>query len=60
MVKFSEEQVLSRIWDAFQDRKIVILAPLVQSRKGNYKELFEQIFRRGYLKARVDALRRYL
>ena len=54
MVKFSKEQMLSRIWDAFQDRKIVILAPLVQSRKGNYKELFEQIFRRGYLKARVD------
>jgi excinuclease ABC subunit A len=54
MVRFSQEQMISQIWDEFKERKIVILAPVVHSRKGNYKELFEQIFRRGFMKVRAD------
>ena len=54
MTSFTEEQIISKIYNDFNDKKILILAPVVQSRKGNYRDLFEQIFRRGYLKARVD------
>ena len=54
MTSFTEEQIISQIINDFNDKKILILAPVVQSRKGNYRELFEQIFRRGYMKARVD------
>jgi len=54
MVKFTEEQVLESISERFADQKIMILAPLVRSRKGHYRELFDQVRRQGYTKVRVD------
>jgi excinuclease ABC subunit A len=54
MVKYTEEQVLELILNEYGGRKIYLLAPLVQNRKGHYKELFEQIRKKGYLNVRVD------
>lgn len=54
MVKFSEEEIVSNIFDRFENRKISLLAPLVRGRKGHYRELFEDIRKKGYLKVRVD------
>ncbi len=54
MVKYTEEQILNLILDAYAGRRIYILAPLVRSRKGHYKELFEQVRKKGYLHVRVD------
>jgi excinuclease ABC subunit A len=54
MVKYSEEQVLQLILEKYQGKKTYILAPLVRNRKGHYKELFEQIRKKGYLYVRVD------
>ncbi len=54
MVKYTTEKILQLIHDNFQGKKVLILAPLVNNRKGHYKELFEQIRRKGYLHARVD------
>lgn len=54
MVKYTEEQVLNLIREKFASRKIYVLAPQVKGRKGHYRELFEQIRRKGYLWARVD------
>ena len=54
MVKYTEEQVLHLIYNDYAGKRIMILAPAVRSRKGHYKELFEQIRRKGYLYARVD------
>lgn len=50
MVKFTEEQVLESISERFADQKIMILAPLVRSRKGHYRELFDQVRKQGYTK----------
>ena len=54
MVKWSEEEILQNIIDRFRDQKITLLAPLVRGRKGHYRELFEDIRKRGFLKVRVD------
>jgi len=54
MVKYSEEQLLALILEKYIGRKIYILAPVVRNRKGHYKELFEQIRKRGFLNVRVD------
>ncbi|MDR0348597.1 MAG: excinuclease ABC subunit UvrA [Tannerella sp.] len=54
MIKYTEEQMLELILNEYKDRKIYILAPLVQNRKGHYKELFEQIRKKGYMNVRVD------
>ncbi|MDH6304421.1 excinuclease ABC subunit A [Parabacteroides sp. PF5-5] len=54
MVKYTEEQVLNLIIDKYQGKKTYILAPLVRNRKGHYKELFEQVRKKGYLSVRVD------
>ncbi len=54
MVKYTEEQILDLILEEYQGKKIYILAPIVRSRKGHYKELFEQIRKKGYLYVRVD------
>ncbi len=54
MVKFSEEEIVSNIFEKFEDKKITLLAPLVRGRKGHYRELFEDIRKKGYLKVRVD------
>ena len=54
MVKYTEEKVFDMIQHDYAGRKIYILAPLVRSRKGHYRELFEQMRRKGYLTMRVD------
>lgn len=54
MVKYTEEQILQLISERYMGRKTYILAPLVRNRKGHYKELFEQLRRKGYLSVRVD------
>ena len=54
MVKYTEEQILDLILKDYQGKRIYILAPLVRSRKGHYKELFEQVRKKGYLYVRVD------
>jgi len=54
MVKYTRDQILEIIMDEFGGRKISVMAPMVRGRKGHYRELFEQIRRRGYIYARVD------
>src|SRR5678816_4482502 len=54
MVKFSEEEIVSNIFLKFKNQKISLLAPLVRGRKGHYRELFEDIRKRGYVKVRID------
>lgn len=54
MVKYSEQQVIEMILRDYIDKRIFILAPLVRNRKGHYRELFEQMQRKGYLQVRVD------
>ncbi len=54
MVKYTEEQVLRLILDEYRGKKTYLLAPLVRARKGHYKELFEQIRKKGYINVRVD------
>lgn len=54
MVKYTEEQILSLVMSEYSGKRIYMLAPLVKSRKGHYKELFEQMMRKGYLNVRVD------
>ncbi|MDD2328150.1 MAG: excinuclease ABC subunit UvrA [bacterium] len=54
MVKYTDEQILELILEKYIGKKIYILAPVVRNRKGHYKELFEQIRKKGYLHVRVD------
>lgn len=54
MVKYTDEQILELILEKYIGKKIFILAPVVRNRKGHYKELFEQIRKKGYLHVRVD------
>src|SRR5579862_1925619 len=54
MTKFSEEEIVDNVYKKFRNKKISILAPLVRGRKGHYRELFEDIRKKGYLKVRVD------
>ena len=54
MVKYTEEKVIDMIQHDYAGKKIFILAPLVRSRKGHYRELFEAMRRKGYLNIRVD------
>ena len=54
MVKYTEERVVDMIQHNYAGRRILILAPLVRSRKGHYRELFEAMRRKGYLNIRVD------
>ena len=54
MVKYSEDKIVDLICERFTGRKIYILAPLVKNRKGHYKELFETLRKKGYLRVRVD------
>jgi excinuclease ABC subunit A len=54
MVKYTEEEIIRLILTHFEGKKIYLLAPLVRGRKGHYKELFEQIRRKGYLHVRID------
>jgi excinuclease ABC subunit A len=54
MVKWSEEEIVENIFRKYEGRKITLLAPLVRGRKGHYRELFEDVRKKGYLKVRVD------
>lgn len=54
MVKYTEDQIIDLILKEYEDRKILILAPMVVGRKGHYRELFEALRKQGYLKVRVD------
>ena len=54
MVKYTEEQILELILNDYCGKRIYMLAPLVRGRKGHYKELFEQMMRKGYLNVRID------
>lgn len=54
MVKYTEEQILDLILNDYKGRRIYILAPVVKSRKGHYRELFETIRKKGFLNVRVD------
>ena len=54
MVRYTDQHILELINEAYTGHRIYLLAPLVNGRKGHYKELFEQIRKRGYLYARVD------
>jgi excinuclease ABC subunit A len=54
MVKFSEEEIVENIYAKFKNKKITLLAPLIRGRKGHYRELFEDIRKKGFLKVRVD------
>ncbi len=54
MVKYTEEQIVELIRKDYPGKKIYLLAPVVRTRKGHYKELFEQLRRKGYLNVRVD------
>lgn len=56
MVKYTEEQILELILERYIGKKIYLLAPVVRNRKGHYKELFEQINKKGYLTVRVDGV----
>jgi excinuclease ABC subunit A len=54
MVRYSDDQILNLILESFKGKKILLLAPVVKGRKGHYRELFEQIKRLGFLRARID------
>ncbi len=54
MVKYTDEQIIQLIFDNFKNKKTYILSPIVRGRKGHYKELFEQILKKGFLNARID------
>ena len=54
MVRYTEEQILSLLLSEYLGKRVILLAPLVKNRKGHYRELFENIRRKGYLYARVD------
>jgi len=54
MVKWSEEEIVANIFERFNGRRISLLAPLVRGRKGHYRELFEDMRKKGYLRVRVD------
>jgi excinuclease ABC subunit A len=54
MVKYTDEQIISIILEKYSGKKISILAPVVKGRKGHYRELFEQIIKQGFIRARID------
>ena len=54
MVKWSEDEIVENILSKFPNKKISLLAPLVRGRKGHYRELFEEVRKKGFLKVRID------
>jgi excinuclease ABC subunit A len=54
MIRLSDDQIINLIIESFNNRKIVVLAPVVKGRKGHYRELFENIRHQGFLKVRID------
>jgi len=60
MVRYTDDQIVNLIVEKYEGRKVILLAPLVRGRKGHYKELFEQLVKRGYSQVRVDGKIEYL
>ncbi len=54
MVKYTDDQVLHLIKEKFSGKRVIVLAPVVKGRKGHYRELFEQILKKGFLNVRID------
>lgn len=54
MVSYTQSQILDLIFKDFTDKKVAILSPIIKSRKGHYRELFDNLSRQGFLKVRVD------
>ena len=54
MVKWSEDEIVNNIFKRFNNKKISLLAPLVRGRKGHYRELFEEMRKKGFVKVRID------
>ena len=54
MVSYTDEQIIDLILSEYEGKKVVILAPIIKSRKGHYRELFENLSRQGFMKVRVD------
>ena len=54
MVRYTDEQIVDLIMTGYKGRKCYLLAPLVRGRKGHYKELFDQMRKRGYTEVRID------
>ena len=54
MVRYTDEQIVDLIMEGYKGKKCYLLAPLVRGRKGHYRELFDQLRRRGYTEVRVD------
>src|SRR4030095_11078713 len=54
MVKWSEEEIVENIFERFEEKKITLLAPITRGRKGHYRELFEEMRKKGFVKVRVD------
>ncbi|MBO4802302.1 MAG: excinuclease ABC subunit UvrA [Bacteroidaceae bacterium] len=54
MVRYSEEQIINLLLSDYADRRVLLLAPVVRNRKGHYRELFESIRRKGFIRVRVD------
>ncbi len=54
MIKWSEEEIVQNIYERFSKKKISVLSPLIRGRKGHYRELFEEMRKKGFLKVRVD------
>ncbi len=56
MLKYTEEKIVALINEKFLDKKLYVLSPLVHNRKGHYRELFESLFKKGFLHVRVDGV----
>lgn len=54
MIKYSEDQIIELIYDKYKEEKVLLLAPMVRSRKGHYRELFSSLAKKGFLQVRVD------
>lgn len=54
MVRFTEDQIIDHLLSEYQGKAIIVLAPLIRGRKGHYRELFQDLTKRGYLKVKVD------
>ena len=54
MVSYTDEQIIDLILSEYEGKRVVILAPIIKSRKGHYRELFENLSRQGFMKVRVD------
>jgi len=60
MVRYTDDQIVDLILEVYSGRKTMLLSPLVKGRKGHYKELFDQLIKKGYNQVRIDGDIRYL